>query len=107
VRGRLPSAIGFALEAAIGFTIGARGINRNRHPLIEGAGKVGAAAVPPALASLLPPCLFAFQTAGDVVDGFRLFGFDIADLQRGTLIYLGLSSLAFVVVWVVGYLRRG
>jgi hypothetical protein len=41
-----------------------------------------------------------------VVDGFRLFGFDIAALQKGTLIYLGLSSLAFVVVWVVGYLRR-
>ena len=50
--------------------------------------------------------LFAFQTAGDVADGFRLFGFDIAALQQGTLIYLGLSSLAFGVVWVVGYLRR-
>ncbi|MFM7264260.1 MAG: cytochrome B6 [Cyanobium sp.] len=53
-----------------------------------------------------PLPLFAFQTAGDVGDGFRLFGFDIAALQEGTLIYLGLSSLAFVVVWVVGYLRR-
>ena len=53
-----------------------------------------------------PLSLFAFQTAGDVADGFRLFGFDIAALQQGTLIYLGLSSLAFVVVWVVGYLRR-
>jgi hypothetical protein len=49
---------------------------------------------------------FAFQTAGDVVDGFRVFGFDIADLQQGTLIYLGLSSLAFVAVWIIGALRR-
>jgi hypothetical protein len=48
----------------------------------------------------------AFQTAGDVVDGFRVFGFDIADLQKGTLVYLGLSSLAFVIVWIVGALRR-
>lgn len=48
----------------------------------------------------------AFQTAGDVVDGFRLFGFDIADLQQGTLVYLGLSSLAFVAVWIIGALRR-
>ncbi len=55
---------------------------------------------------LLSQRLLAFQTAGDVVDGFSLFGFDIAALQKGTLIYLGLSSLAFVVVWVVGYLRR-
>jgi hypothetical protein len=54
------------------------------------------------------PCspIFGFQTAGDVGEGFRLLGFGIADLQRWTLIYLGLSSLAFVVVWVVGYLRR-
>jgi hypothetical protein len=55
---------------------------------------------------LSPLRLFAFQTAGEVGDGFTLFGLDIADLQRGTLIYLGLSSLAFVVVWVVGALRR-
>lgn len=53
-----------------------------------------------------PLPLFAFQTAGDVGDGFTIFGFDIADLQNGTLIYLGLSSLAFVIVWIVGYLRR-
>ena len=50
--------------------------------------------------------ILAFQTAGDVVDGFSLFGYDIADLQKGTLIYLGLSSLAFVLVWVIGFLRR-
>jgi hypothetical protein len=30
----------------------------------------------------------------------------MADIQTWTLVYLGLSSLAFVVVWVVGYFRR-
>jgi hypothetical protein len=49
--------------------------------------------------------LLAFSTAGDAANGL-LFGWDIADFQRWALIYLGLSSLAFVVVWVVGYLRR-
>ena len=47
-----------------------------------------------------------FSTAGDAAKGL-LFGWDIATLQKWALIYLGLSSLAFVVVWVVGYLRRG
>jgi len=66
------------------------------------------APLPLAAPLVTPPVapLFAFPPAGDVGDGFRLFGFDIAALQQGTLIYLGLSSLAFVVVWVVGYLRR-
>jgi len=51
------------------------------------------------------PCNLAFQTAGDA--GAALpFGLTIESLQRWTLIYLGLSSLVFVVVWVVGYLRR-
>jgi hypothetical protein len=50
--------------------------------------------------------VFAFSTAGDAANGL-LFGWDIATLQQWALIYLGLSSLAFVVVWVVGYLRRG
>ena len=45
------------------------------------------------------------STAGDAANGL-LFGWDIADLQTGALVYLGLSSLAFVVVWVVGYFRR-
>lgn len=49
--------------------------------------------------------LVAFSTAGDAANGL-LFGWDIADLQKWALIYLGLSSLAFVLVWVVGYLRR-
>jgi hypothetical protein len=51
----------------------------------------------------LPP---AFQTAGDAANGLLPFGWSVADFQKWTLIYLGLSSLAFVVVWVVGYLRR-
>ncbi|MEB3207789.1 MAG: cytochrome B6 [Synechococcus sp.] len=46
-----------------------------------------------------------FSTAGDAVNGL-LFGWDIVTLQKWALLYLGLSSLAFVVVWVVGYLRR-
>jgi hypothetical protein len=46
----------------------------------------------------------AFSTARDAADGL-LFGWDIATLQTSALVYLGLSSLAFVVVWVVGYLR--
>ena len=45
------------------------------------------------------------STAGDAANGL-LFGWDIVTLQKWALIYLGLSSLAFVVVWVVGYLRR-
>ena len=53
--------------------------------------------------ALLP---LAFRTAGDVTDGALPFGLDISTLQNGTLLYLGLSGLVFVVVWVVGYLRR-
>jgi hypothetical protein len=49
--------------------------------------------------------LIAFRTAGDVADGLLPFGLDIATLQNGVLVYLGVSSLAFVLVWVVGYLR--
>jgi len=49
--------------------------------------------------------LLGLSTAGDAANGL-LFGWDIADLQTGALVYLGLSSLAFVVVWVVGYFRR-
>jgi hypothetical protein len=66
----------------------------------------------PLLSSLLSPVPgiaaagpLAFSTAGDAADGF-LFGGDIASLQRWVLVYLALSSLVFVGVWVVGYLRR-
>lgn len=50
--------------------------------------------------------VLAYSTAGDAANGLP-FGWDIADLQRWVLIYLGASSLVFVAVWVVGYLRRG
>jgi len=49
--------------------------------------------------------VLAFSTAGDAANGL-LFGWDIATLQQWALIYLGASSLTFVLVWVVGYLRR-
>jgi hypothetical protein len=49
--------------------------------------------------------LLALSTAGDAAQGL-LFGWDIADFQKWALIYLGVSSLAFVVVWVVGLGRR-
>jgi hypothetical protein len=61
-------------------------------------------ALPPALPPLHLP--MAFLTAGDAADGLLPFGWDIDGFQKWTLIYLGLSSLAFVVVWVSGYLRR-
>lgn len=48
----------------------------------------------------------ALQTAGDAADGALPFGLTMAGLQQGTLVYLGLSSLVFVAVWVLGYLRR-
>ena len=47
---------------------------------------------------------FAFTTAGDAADGL-LFGWEIATIQKWVLIYLGVSSLAFVLVWLVGALR--
>jgi hypothetical protein len=55
---------------------------------------------PPAM-----PVVFAFSTAGDAADGL-LFGWEIATMQKWALIYLGVSSLAFLVVWIVGALRR-
>ena len=48
----------------------------------------------------------AFTAVGDAADGILPFGWDVAGLQQWTLIYLGISSLAFVLVWLVGYLRR-
>jgi hypothetical protein len=57
------------------------------------------------MASFPAPLPLALRTAGDAIDSLP-FGLDIDGLQRGTLVYLGISSLAFVVVWVVGFLRR-
>lgn len=51
------------------------------------------------------PCTLAFQTAGDASESLP-FGLSMAGLERWALVYLALSSLVFVVVWVVGYLRR-
>ena len=58
-----------------------------------------------AMAGDLGAAVLAYATAGDAANGL-LFGWDIATLQKWALIYLGASSLAFVVVWVVGYFRR-
>jgi hypothetical protein len=54
----------------------------------------------------LPSLPLAFSTVGESADGLLPFGWTIADVQKWTLIYLGVSSLAFVVVWLVGFLRR-
>jgi hypothetical protein len=48
----------------------------------------------------------AFRTAGEASEGLLPFGLEIASLQRWTLVYVAASSLVFVAVWVVGYLRR-
>ncbi len=48
---------------------------------------------------------FAFQTAGDAGQALP-FGLTMDGLERWALVYLGLSSLVFVAVWLVGYLRR-
>jgi len=55
-------------------------------------------------APVLSALPLAFSTAGDAANGL-LFGWDIATFQKWALIYLGASSLAFVAVWIVGYLR--
>ena len=56
------------------------------------------------MASLQSLVTFAFTTAGDAADGL-LFGWEIATIQKWVLIYLGVSSLAFVLVWLIGALR--
>jgi hypothetical protein len=59
------------------------------------------------LASItLASSTLAFSTAGDAANGLLPFGWTVAEFQTWTLIYLGVSSLAFVLVWLVGYLRR-
>ncbi|MCP9797124.1 MULTISPECIES: 5'-phosphoribosylglycinamide transformylase [Cyanophyceae] len=54
----------------------------------------------------LAPRTLAFSTAGDAANGLLPFGWNVTDFQTWTLVYLGVSSLAFVLVWLVGYLRR-
>ena len=56
---------------------------------------------------MLPSLSFTpvgFSTAGDAADGL-IFGWEIATVQKWALIYLGVSILAFVLVWLVGALR--
>ena len=62
--------------------------------------------LPPVFSLAMPALPPGLQTAGDATGGLMPFGLDLASLQHWTLIYLGLSSLAFVIVWVVGFLRR-
>jgi len=57
------------------------------------------------MANLLNVTTIGFTTAGDAADGL-LFGWEIATVQKWALIYLGVSLLAFVVVWLVGALRK-
>jgi len=57
------------------------------------------------MAPLMAPLPLGLSTAGEASEALP-FGLSMADLQQWTLLYLGLSSLAFVAVWVVGYLRR-
>nr|WP_159818124.1 5'-phosphoribosylglycinamide transformylase [Cyanobium sp. Copco_Reservoir_LC18] len=54
----------------------------------------------------MAPRILAFSTAGDAANGLLPFGWSVTDFQTWTLVYLGVSSLAFVLVWLVGYLRR-
>ena len=56
------------------------------------------------MANLLNVTTIGFTTAGDAADGL-LFGWEIATVQKWAPIYLGVSLLAFVVVWLVGALR--
>jgi hypothetical protein len=60
----------------------------------------------PLLTGTTSASTFAFSTAGDAANGLLPFGWNVADFQTWTLVYLGVSSLAFVLVWLVGYLRR-
>tara|TARA_B100001939_G_scaffold311219_1_gene293644 strand:- start:733 stop:888 length:156 start_codon:yes stop_codon:yes gene_type:complete len=48
--------------------------------------------------------LFGYATVGD--PGPMPFGLNLAGLQNGVLVYLVLSGLVFVIIWIVGYLRR-
>ena len=56
------------------------------------------------MVNLLSLTTMGFSTAGDAADGL-LFGWEIATVQKWTLVYLGMSLLAFIVVWLVGAFR--
>ena len=48
--------------------------------------------------------MFAYATAGD--PGALPFGLDLAGLQNGVLVYLALSGVVFIIIWMVGFLKR-
>ena len=48
--------------------------------------------------------MFAYATAGD--PGALPFGLDLAGLQNSVLVYLALSGVVFIIIWVVGFLKR-
>lgn len=48
--------------------------------------------------------LIAYATAGD--PGALPFGLDMGNLQNSALLYLGLSGLVFIIIWILGF-RKG
>ncbi|MCP9940622.1 cytochrome B6 [Synechococcus sp. Cruz CV12-2-Slac-r] len=48
--------------------------------------------------------LIAYATAGD--PGALPFGLDMVNLQNSALLYLGLSGLVFIIIWILGF-RKG
>ncbi|MCP9811042.1 cytochrome B6 [Synechococcus lacustris] len=48
--------------------------------------------------------IFAYATVGD--PGDLPFGLDMASMQNGALFYLGLSSLVFILIWLIGFRKR-
>lgn len=48
--------------------------------------------------------LIAYATTGD--PGALPFGLDMVNLQNSALLYLGLSGLVFIIIWILGF-RKG
>ena len=48
--------------------------------------------------------LIAYATAGE--PGALPFGLDMVNLQNSALLYLGLSGLVFIIIWILGF-RKG
>ena len=48
--------------------------------------------------------LIAYATAGD--PGALPFGLEMVNLQNSALLYLGLSGLVFIIIWILGF-RKG
>ncbi|MDA0291816.1 MAG: cytochrome B6 [Cyanobacteria bacterium] len=45
--------------------------------------------------------LIAYATTGE--PGALPFGLDMVNLQNSALIYLGLSGLVFIIIWILGF----